>query len=107
MDLGSTGEIMIINGYVKSYKYSGDGTLLVQVRVPQIHGPMDPKEAKGNLIRTYVRDENLPYYPSLLLPHLPAEGEVVALITKNEKTTDLMVLGLTGGSYYNNYMSQV
>lgn len=96
---------MIINGYVKSYKYAGDGTLLVQVRIPTIHGPMDQKEYRGSTSRNYVSDDNLPYYQSLLLPHLPAEGEVVMLMSKNDKTTELVVLGLTGGSYYNNFTS--
>lgn len=92
---------MVINGYAKSYKYAGDGTLMIQVRIPTIHGPMDTKDYKGSVSRNYVRDEDLPYYPSLLLPHLPADGEVVVLMSKNEKTTELFVIGLTGGSYYN------
>lgn len=96
---------MIVNGYVKSYKYAGDGTLMIQARIPSIHGPMDQREYMGATARGYVRDENLPYYPSLLLPHLPAEGEVVAMITINEQSTEFMVIGLTGGSYYNQYTS--
>ena len=96
---------MIIHGYVKSYKYAGDGTLLIQVRIPTIHGPMNQKEYNGAAKRNYVSDENLPYYQSLLLPHLPAEGEVVMLLSKNEKTSEFVVLGLTGGSYYNNFTS--
>jgi len=96
---------MVINGYVKSYKYAGDGTLLIQVRIPTIHGPMDPKEYRGSAARNYVQDSDLPYYPSLLLPHLPAEGEVVMLLSKNDKTSEFIVIGLTGGSYYNNFAS--
>lgn len=98
---------MLIHGYAKSYKYAGDGTLLVQVRVPSIHGPMDQKEYRGQPTRNYTRDEDLPYYTSLLLPHLPADGEVVALISKNDKNTEWMVIGLTGGSYYTNMTNQV
>lgn len=94
---------MVINGYVKSYKYAGDGTLLIQVRIPTIHGPMDQKEYRGSPSRNYVSDDNLPYYESLLLPHLPAEGEVVMLMARNEKSSEFVVLGLTGGSYYNNF----
>ena len=94
---------MVINGYVKSYKYAGDGTLLIQVRIPTIHGPMNQKEYKGAPSRNYVSDDNLPYYESLLLPHLPAEGEVVMLMARNEKSSEFVVLGLTGGSYYNNF----
>ena len=94
--------MLLVNGYVKSYMYAGDGTLMIQVRIPSIHGPVDQKEYKGNVARNYVRDEDLPYYPSLLLPHLPTEGEVVVLMSRNDKTTELIILGLTGGSYYNN-----
>lgn len=82
--------------------YAGDGTLMIKVRIPTIHGPMNQKESKGSVVRNYVKDDDLPYYPSLLLPHLPAEGEVVTLMSKNDKTTELMVIGLTGGSYYAN-----
>ena len=97
---------MIINGYAKTYRYSGDGTLLVQVRIPSIHGPMNRNEAKGQSIKSYVSDIDLPYYPSLLLPHLPAEGEVVALLSKNDKSSEFLVIGLTGGSYYTNQTNQ-
>lgn len=97
---------MIVNGYVKSYMYAGDGTLMIQVRIPTIHGPIDMKEYRGNVSRNYVRDEDLPFYPSLLLPHMPTEGEVVALMSKNDKTSEFIVLGLTGGSYYTNYTNQ-
>ena len=93
---------MIINGYVKGYKYAGDGTLMIQVRIPSIHGPMRQKEYRGKQVRGYVIDADLPYYPSLLLPHLPNEGEVVALTSTNESSSKFMVLGLTGGSYYSN-----
>lgn len=83
--------------------YSGDGTLLIQVRIPSVHGPMDPKEYGGKQVRNYVRDQDLPYYPSVLLPHLPRDGEVVALAsTEGNTSMEFMVIGLTGGSYYNN-----
>lgn len=90
---------MIVNGYVKGYKYAGDGTLLIQVRIPSIHGPMDRREYNGQQVRNYVTDADLPYYQSLLLPHLPNDGEVVALISTNDKNSKFLVLGLTGGSY--------
>ena len=80
--------------------YDGDGNLLIQVRIPSVHGPMDQKEYNGQQVRNYTRDQDLPYYPSLLLPHLPTDGEVVALTTTNSASTEFMVLGLTGGSYY-------
>lgn len=91
---------MIINGYVKDYMYTGDGTLMIKVRIPSIHGPMSEREYKGQPVRNYVRDDALPYYPSLLLPHLPSEGEVVALASVNSGNSEFLVLGLTGGSYY-------
>lgn len=90
---------MIVNGYTKGWKYSGDGTLLIKVRIPSIHGPMSQREYRGQQVRGYVSDENLPWYPSVLLPHIPNEGEVVALTSTNEKNSEFFVLGLTGGSY--------
>ncbi len=93
---------MIINGYTKGYKYAGDGTLLIKVRIPSIHGPMSQREYQGKQVRGYVNDDDLPYYPSLLLPHLPNDGEVVALTSTNEQSSKFLVLGLTGGAYYAN-----
>lgn len=92
---------MIVYGYVKGYQYTGDGSLMIQVRIPSIHGPMKQSEYKGKTPKGYVQDKDLPSYPSLLLPHLPVQGETVALTTTNEGNYDFMVLGLTGGSYYN------
>ena len=91
---------MIVHGYVKSYMYTGDGTLMIKVRIPSIHGPYTEAGYGGKPVRGYVRDEDLPYYPSILLPHLPTEGEVAALSSLNEKSSKFMVIGLTGGSYY-------
>lgn len=91
---------MIVNGYAIDYEYSGDGTLLIRVRIPSIHGPMDMKEYNGQPVRNYTRTEDLPLYPSLLLPHLPLEGDVVALISTSSGKSDFIVIGLTGGSYY-------
>ena len=91
---------MIVYGYVKSYQYSNDGTLQIKVRIPNIHGPWDQSEYRGKTVRNYVLDEDLPFYTSLLLHHLPVEGEVVALQSINEAVTDFIVLGLTGGNYY-------
>ena len=90
---------MITYGYAKKYMYTGDGTLLIQVRIPSIHGPYSQTEYGGQLVRNYVRDEELPFYKSLLLPHLPTEGEVVALTATDSANTDFLILGLTGGSY--------
>lgn len=93
---------MIVNGYVKGHKYTGDGTLMIQIRIPSIHGPMNQREYKGRHVRNYVLDKDLPYYPSVLLPHMPNEGEVVSLTSSNDKSTDFTVIGLTGGFYEKN-----
>lgn len=91
---------MIVYGYVKEYMYTGDGTLMIKTRIPQIHGPMDQREYNGQQVRGYVRDEDLPWYPSVLLPHLPNEGEVVMLTSTSESSSSsFAILGLTGGSY--------
>lgn len=90
---------MITYGYAKKYMYTGDGTLMIQVRIPSIHGPYSQSEYKGRIARNYVRDDDLPYYQSLLLPHLPTEGEVLALCSTDNAKTDFIVIGLTGGSY--------
>ena len=91
---------MIIYGYAKQYRYSGDGTLQVQVRIPSIYGPYNQSDARGQTIRNYVRDQDLPYYQSLLLPHLPNEGDVVALTSMDNSANQWIIIGLTGGSYY-------
>ena len=92
---------MVVYGYAKQYQYQNDGTLQVQVRVPSIHGPYDLSQAKGRTVRNYVRDSDLPWYPSVLLPHLPNEGDVVMLLSTNEsKSADHVIVGLTGGNYY-------
>lgn len=91
---------MITYGYAKQYRYTNDSTLLVQVRIPSIHGPYNKKDAKGKIIRNYVEDDNLPYYPAVLMPHLPNEGEVVALVSTSESNNYFLVVGLTGGNYY-------
>lgn len=91
---------MITYGYCKGYYYTGDGTLMVRCRIPSIHGPYSQKNANGKTIRNYVTDDALPYYPSLLLPHLPNEGEVVAISSLDSGNSNFLVLGLTGASYY-------
>ena len=90
---------MIVYGYAKDVKYSGDGTLLIQVRVPNVHGAYQKSDYKGKSIKNYTEDENLPWYPSLLLPHEPADGEVVALTSLDTSPSNWLVIGLTGGSY--------
>lgn len=90
---------MIIYGYAKQHRYTGDGTLQIQVRIPSIHGPFSLSDGRGKLIRNYVADEHLPYYPSILLPHLPNHGDVVAMVGTSNAMQDLIVIGLTGGSY--------
>lgn len=91
---------MITFGYAKQYRYTNDNTLEIQVRIPSIHGPYKQTDAGGKIIRNYVQDDDLPYYPSLLLPHLPNEGEVVAISSMSTSTSNMLVIGLTGGNYY-------
>ena len=90
---------MIVYGYVKDYKYSGDGTMLIQVRIPNIHGAYNISDYGGKPMRNYVADVDLPWYPSLLLPHIPNSGEVVALSSLDSTSSNWLVIGLTGGSY--------
>lgn len=91
---------MITFGYAKQYRYMNDSTLQVQVRIPSIHGPYKQTDGKGKLIRNYTQDDDLPFYSSLLLPHLPNEGEVVALSSIDTGNNSFLVIGLTGGNYY-------
>lgn len=89
---------MIVYGFAMSYNYLNDGTLKIQVRIPNIHGPFKQVSSKG----TYTRDKDLPWYNSVLLPHLPTAGEVVMMeSTNNSNGSDYVCIGLTGGSYYN------
>ena len=89
---------MIIYGYVKKVQYSNDGTLKLQVRIPSIHGPF---KQTANTRARYTRDDDLPWINSLLLPHMPNEGEVVALESlSGANSSEYIVIGLTGGSYY-------
>lgn len=90
---------MIVYGYVKGYKYAGDGTMLIQVRIPNIHGAYNISDYGGKPMRNYVSDSDLPWYQSLLLPHTPTEGEVVALSSLDSSSSNWLVIGLTGGSY--------
>lgn len=92
---------MIVYGYAKQYQYSADNSSQVQVRIPSIHGPYRQEDAKGQTIHNYIQDEDLPWYPSLLLDHSPTDGEVVALVStsNSERNTDFLVIGFTGASY--------
>ena len=90
---------MIVYGYVKAWRYAGDGTMQIQVRVPNVHGAYKISDYKGKKIRNYTDDSDLPWYPSLLLAHIPTEGEVVALSSLDNSASNWIVLGLTGGSY--------
>ena len=90
---------MIVYGYAKNTYYNSDGSFYVRVRIPSIHGPYQQSDAGGQTIHNYVPDDRLPAYPSLLLSHEPSDGEVVALMSTNEKSTDFIVIGLTGGTY--------
>ena len=90
---------MIVYGYVKDVRYAGDGTMQIQVRIPNVHGAYQLTDYKGKKVRNYTSDADLPWYSSLLLPHEPTEGEVVALGSLDKSSSNMIVLGLTGGSY--------
>lgn len=90
---------MIVYGYAKQHRYCGDGTLQIQVRIPTIHGPYSMKEYHGKKVKNYVPDGELPYYTSLLLPHMPNDGEVVALSSMSDSSIEFIVIGMTGGFY--------
>ena len=90
---------MIVYGYAKATKYSGDGTLLIQTRIPNIHGPYQISDYKGKKIRNYTADKDLPWYPSILLPYTPGDGDVVAVASLDDTSSSWLIIGLTGGSY--------
>jgi hypothetical protein len=90
---------MVVYGYVKDFRYAGDGTMQVQVRIPNVHGAYQLSDYNGKKVRNYTADENLPWYQSILLPHEPTEGEVVALTSLDKSSSTWLVIGLTGGSY--------
>ena len=91
---------MVMYGYAKEYRVNGDGTISIRVRIPSIHGPYSQSQAQGQIIRNYVQDDNLPWYPSVLLPYNPTEGDVVLLMSTNDSGDyTWLVIGLTGGSY--------
>lgn len=90
---------MFTYGYAKDYYYAGDGTLHIKVRIPSIHGAYKQSDYRGQSVRNYTLDDDLPYYPSILLHQLPTEGDVVVLISSNSSKSNLLVIGTTGGSY--------
>lgn len=90
---------MITYGYAKAYRYTQDGTLEVQVRIPSVHGAYKKEDYRGQTVRNYVQDSDLPWYVSLLLPHLPNDGDVVAVASMDEGLNNFLVLGLTGANY--------
>lgn len=90
---------MITYGYAKDYMYTGDGSLMIKVRIPSIHGPYKRSEYNGKTIRNYIQDDDLPYYPSILLPHMPSDGDVVVISSTNDSNNQFIVIGLTGSRY--------
>lgn len=91
---------MVTYGYAKSYYYDSQGVMYVQVRIPSIHGAYKQKDYNGAQIKSYVLDEDLPFYQSVVLPRNPSEGDVVTLMTTNEGNgSDFIVIGLTGSKY--------
>lgn len=92
-------KVNVTYGYAMDSKYGGDGNLYIKVRIPSVHGPYDQKEYRGKQVRRYVLDSNLPWYPSVILPHMPAHGEVVALVAVDDYGSSFLITGLMGGSY--------
>lgn len=90
---------MIVYGYAKETMYSGTGEFLMRVRIPNIHGPIDQRDYQGQSVKNYVKDQDLPWYPSLLLPHTPNTNEVVALVATSSSNSEFLVVGSTGGQY--------
>jgi hypothetical protein len=90
---------MIVYGYAKDYSYTSDGTLMIQVRIPSVDGPVSQSEYNGQKVTNYKSDSDLSWYPSLLLPHLPNTNEVVALTSINSSCNDWLVIGLMGSEY--------
>lgn len=90
-----------IYGYAKEYMYDANGQLLIKVRIPQIHGAYRQKDYRGQQIHNYVLDEDLPYYDSVYLPKMPADGDIVMLETDGSLGSGFTVTGLTGGKYNN------
>lgn len=90
---------MITFGYAKQSYYDNCGTLYIQVRIPSIHGPNSQTDYRGQAVRNYTSDENLPFYPSLRLPEVPSYNEVVALAAMDTSNNQLLVIGSTGGQY--------
>ena len=90
---------MIVYGYVNDSMVSSSGNLMLQVRIPDIHGPVNQEEYRGQQVKNYTSDGELPWYPSLALPYTPNVNDVVALMSSDNTGRDFIVLGLTGGTY--------
>lgn len=92
---------MIVYGYAKDFRYDSDGSLYIQVRIPAIHGAYKQKDYKGKLPKNYVLDNDLPYYRAVLMPVMPSEGDVVAVLSTNssDNHSNMLVIGATGGSH--------
>lgn len=89
---------MIVYGFAKDYRYDGDGTLQIKVRIPSVHGPYVQTLSKN----IYTKDKDLPWYNAMLMPSLPVEGDVVVLQNLTDgKGSQFIVMGLTGGNYNN------
>lgn len=90
---------MITYGFAKELRKNEDGTCDIKVRIPSIHGPYKQSDAKGRTIRNYVKDSDLPWYPSVILCKDPEEGDVLVIETIDSSNNNFIVLGITGGKY--------
>lgn len=93
------GDIMVTTGYAIKYRYADNGTTEVQVRIPNVHGPMNKSEYNGKTARNYVEEEDLPYFMSVIMPHMPSYGDVVVLESNHTSQREWTVIGMTGGNY--------
>ena len=90
---------MITLGYAITYRYAANGTTEVQVRIPNVHGPMNKSEYQGKTANGYVEEKDLPYFMSVIMPHMPSYGDVVVLEAVSENKHRWVVIGMTGGNY--------
>ena len=64
---------MITFGYAKAYQYSNDGTLMIKVRIPSVHGAYTKSEYRGKTIHNYVEDSELGVRVRLRLKEEPGQ----------------------------------
>ena len=89
---------MITYAFAIAHKYDGDGVLNIQTRIPSVHGPLSESEFRGQQVKNYTKDSDLPWYPSILLPYLPNYGDTIVVTTLDTSTSNLLVIGVMGSN---------